>query len=573
MSLILFLIVSGTLLFAAYRLMGRYLVSWLKLEAGFETPARTMRDGHDYEPLAWSSLLPQHFSAIAAAGPIVGPILAATLFGWGPAWLWILFGSVFIGGIHDFTALVASVRHQGRSVAEVVRQYMNPRAYRLFLIFIWIALVYVIIAFADVTAGAFVQAASAADGAAPGPAVATSSILYLALAVVMGLVVRYSRIGTGGAKLIFLPLVLAAIVAGPRIPFDLAQILPGIPAQKTWNYLLLVYCFVASIVPVWLLLQPRGELGGYFLYFIMIAAVLGILVGGASGSLDIEAPVRSGAAFFTSLGGLPPLFPILFITVACGACSGFHSIVSSGTTSKQLANECEARPVAFGGMLLEAFFACLSLATVMILAQPAGKPDAIYAGGVARFMHHASFGLLPVSIAYQFALLCFTTFVFDTLDACTRLARYVMMELTGWKGRSGIAFATLLTLAMPIAIVSLPPAVIDGKTMPIWQVFWGLFGSSNQLLAALALLGVTVWLYRTGRSCALPFFGASFMSAMTIWSLGITAWKYPARIEKGGVAALHHVEFAVAVILIGLALWLAGEAIVTWRQIARRPGA
>jgi carbon starvation protein len=569
MSLILFLAASAVILILAYRVMGRFVARWLDLSDDAPTPANTMKDGLDFEPIGPSTLLPQHFSAIAAAGPIVGPILAGVSFGWLPTFIWILLGSIFIGGIHDITTLVASIRHKARSVAEMVRLYMNRRAYMLFLLFIWISLIYVIIAFADVTAGAFVQAGASDDAVAPGPSVATSSILYLLLAVAMGLSMRFLKLRAGAAKMIFLPLVLAAIVAGPYMPFDLAGLLPAGKPQQYWNYLLLIYCFLASIAPLWLLLQPRGELGGYFLYFIIGAGVLGILFGGLSGALTIQAPAFSEAAFFAPTGNLPPLFPILFITVACGACSGFHSIVTSGTTSKQLRAESDAKPVAYGSMLLEAFFACISLATIMIVAAPKGRPDALYAGGISQFMHHATLGVLPVATAYQFALLCFATFVFDTLDACTRLARYILMELTGWSGRAGIAVATTVTLAFPAVIASLPPATINGKTLPLWQVFWSLFGSSNQLLAALALLAVTVWLWKIGKPYALTLFGTFFMLTMSIWSLGFNTSKILGKMKEGPVPVLSTVELSVGVILIGLALWLVGEAVLMFLETQR----
>src|SRR5688500_8876546 len=221
MSLILFLAISGIVLALAYRWYGRVLANFLGLDARTPTPAHTQRDGLDYEPASRSWLLPQHFSAIAAAGPIVGPILNGTYFGWFPAWIWIIVGAILIGGVHDLMTLVASVRHGAKSIAEVVRRYMNRRSYLLFLAFIWISLVYVIIAFADVTAGTFVQKASVADAAAPGPAVATSSILYLGLAIVMGVCMRRFKLGEGKAQLIFLPLVIGAIIAGPHLPFDL----------------------------------------------------------------------------------------------------------------------------------------------------------------------------------------------------------------------------------------------------------------------------------------------------------------------------------------------------------------
>ncbi|HYC70954.1 MAG TPA: carbon starvation CstA family protein [Opitutaceae bacterium] len=568
MSLILFLAVSGMILAAAYRWYGGYLARFLGLNDRHPTPAHTQRDGLDHEPAKMSWLLPQHFSAIAAAGPIVGPILAATYFGWLPAWLWILVGAVFVGGVHDFTTLVASVRHQARSIAEVVRRYMNRRSYLLFLVFIWVSLIYVIIAFADVTAGTFVQRGASADAAAPGPAVATSSLLYLGLAVAMGLCLRYTKLGENRAQLVFLPLVLVAIVAGPMLPLDLAALTGHPRPQVLWDWLLLGYCFFAAMSPMWILMQPRGALGGYFLYVVIVVGVLGILVGGLSGQLDIVAPaVASGADLLHTNGTTPPMLPVLFITIACGACSGFHSIVASGTTSKQLDRETDARPVAYGGMMLEGFFACISLATVMILAQPSGRPDLTYADGVARFMNQATFGLVSVEIARQFGLLCFATFVFDTLDACTRLARYVLLELTGWKGRAGIVAATALTLVLPLIVVSLPPAQVGAQQLPVWRVFWNLFGSSNQLLAALALLAVTVWLRHRGKPVWITIGPTILMLVMTVWSLGLALATHLDRMRAGSASMVHHIESGVAALLLVLAAWLVVEALL----LARHP--
>lgn len=593
MDLLLFLVVSAVIFGVAYRLMGAWLARAFGLRSTETTPAFRQRDGLDYEPARTAALLPQHFSAIAAAGPIVGPILAGVQFGWGPAWLWVIFGSILIGGIHDFTALVASVRHDARSVAELVRRYMNPRAYFLFLLFIWFALIYVIIAFADVTAGTFVQAAAVATpgvtpDAAPGPAVATSSILYLLLAVAMGLALRLGGMNPVKAKLIFLPLVAVAILAGPLLPFDLGA-LTGLAdaatTQRAWNLLLLGYCLLAAMAPVWLLLQPRGELGGYFLYIVMAVAIGGILAGALSGSTHIAAPFFRGWQP-DAAGGVPtPLFPILFITVACGACSGFHSIVASGTTSKQLRRESDARAVGYGSMLLEGLFACLSLATVMVLVDAKGKPDLIYAQGIARFGEAvlAPLGLSgPVLHGYmlKFALLCFATFVFDTLDACTRLSRYVLMELLGWTTRAQAWLATVLCLALPATVVMLPPVLVDGKAQPLWRVFWNIFGSSNQLLAALTLLGVTVWLAR--RRGASPHGAVDaaaprrlywialaptlFMMAMTLWSLVLMLGPWLRMRQAGAaIAPLQHVQFAITVSLIVLALWLIAEALITWR--------
>lgn len=592
MAILLFLVASFLILLAAYAVMGRVLARMFALDPDRATPAHLRRDGLDYEPARMTYLLPQHFSAIAAAGPIVGPILAGLYFGWGPAWIWIIVGSVLIGGVHDFTALVASIRHGGRSVAEIVRLYMNPRAYILFLVFIWSALVYVIIAFTDITAGTFVSRASLSDGTAGGPAVATSSSLYLGLALLMGLVLRFTRLGPVRAKMVFLPLVALAIWAGPRLPLDLGAVWPLLgdlsDAQRAWGFILLGYCFAAAMAPVWLLLQPRGELGGYFLYIVMGVGMAGVLAGAVEGDMHIQheffkgwsAPDAAGA-----FGGTTPLFPILFITVACGACSGFHSIVASGTTSKQLNRETDARPVAYGGMLLEGFFACLSLATLMVLAPGAAKssPDAIYAGGIAEFGTRVG-GLLggDADAVYDalmpFALLCFATFVFDTLDACTRLARYVMMELTGWTTRWQAVVATLVSLALPVVALMIPPLVVDGRKMPLWRVFWNIFGSSNQLLAALTLLGVTVWMARRRMNYWLALVPTVFMMVMTLWSLVLMAAPYVAMWREGRpIETFRHFQFGITVTLLALSGWLIVEALLTWGAIragrAGGPGA
>jgi carbon starvation protein len=558
--LLLFLLVSALILSTAYRILGKGLARWMALDDRSPTPAHVYQDGNDFEPARATYLFPQHFSAIAAAGPIVGPILAATYFGWLPAWLWILGGAILIGGIHDFVTLMASVRHGARSIAEVVRQYMNRRSYLLFLAFIWVSLIYVIIAFTDVTSAAFVQSSGSLDlrNEASGAAVATSSVLYLALAVIMGLSIRWGGMSPWAAKCVFVPLVFLAIGLGPAIPLDLSAFGLASP-QTVWNYLLLGYCFFASLSPVWILLQPRGALGGYFLYMVLLAGVAGVVVGAFSGAFYVALPaVNSQVNVFTSSGDLPPIFPVLFITVACGACSGFHSIVASGTTSKQLARESDARPVAYGAMLMEAFFACLSLATVMIVAKAAGGPDAIFSGGIAQFIHVATLGWVPVHLAFQFALLCFATFIFDTLDACTRLARYVFVELTGWQSRAGHVTATAFSVLVPALFLSFPAQSVHGSAVPLWKIFWGLFGASNQLLAGLALLGATMWLRQTGRNVWVTLVPAVFMCLMSLWSLGLFLAQNLGRFGDEGI--LLEIQGVVALGLAGLAVWLLVEA-------------
>ncbi len=497
--LLLIILTSALILVVAYNTYGNLLARLLRLDGSRKTPAVELNDGVDYDPIDWRFLMSQHFSAIAAAGPIVGPIIAGMMFGWLPTLLWILLGAIFIGGIHDFGSLVASIRHKARSIAEVVREHMR-RSYVLFLAFVWIALIYIIVAFTDIVAGSFVGTITLENGQrVSGSGIATSSLLYLALPIVMAFVLRWTKLSLLATTLIFLPLVGAAIWFGQYLPLDIAVWfgVSELAAQKIWVVALLIYCFIAAVAPMWILLQPRGHLGGFFLFAALLAGAFGVLFSGS----DVQYPafiawnVPSGA-------GTASLFPILFITVACGACSGFHSIIASGTSSKQLKNEHDAKKVGYGSMLLEAMVAVVSLACVMILSKEAisglgGKPNFIYALGLGRFME--VFGI-PASFGVLFGLMAFTTFVYDTLDVCTRLGRYILQELLGWQGALGRYVATAITAFIPLFFVMQTVTDRSGNVIPSWRVFWPLFGASNQLLAAIGLLGLTVWLYRTYRA-------------------------------------------------------------------------
>jgi carbon starvation protein len=560
MTLLAIVLISAIVLTVAYFTYGPLLARLLQLDPAAETPAVALRDDVDYAPIEPKFLLSQHFSAIAAAGPIVGPIVAGVAFGWLPAWLWILFGSVLIGGVHDFTTLVASIRHNARSIAEVVRDHMSMRAYLLFLAFVWLSLVYIIVAFTDVTASAFVGALELDDGhrtSITGGGVATSSLLYLVLPIVMGLLLRYTRLTIGWATLIFLPLVGVAIWVGQKIPFDVEQLfhLEPLDAKRVWNIALLAYCFVASVIPMWLLLQPRGHLGGYFLYLALGGGMLGVVVGAVTGGGQIEYPQFTG---WVSPKG-EALFPMLFVLIACGACSGFHSVIASGTTSKQLRRETDARLIGYGAMLLEAMVAVVSLCCVMKLSvghKLIDKgPNYLYAVGVGDFLSVLG---IPVALGVSFALMAFTTFVYDTLDVCTRLGRYILQELTGRHDRLGRWGSTAVTAAVPLFFLLQPPTLdADGKAIPAWKVFWSLFGASNQLLAALTLLGVTVWLWQTRRVwwvwlvTGVP---AALMYTMSTWALvSIIEQKFAAGMTYDPVPW-------VAVVLIILAIRMLAEA-------------
>ena len=488
----------------AYLTYGRFVARQMSLGDTYRTPAHEINDGLDYVPARAPLLLGQHFSAIAAAGPIVGPILATIWFGWLPAWLWIVLGAIFIGGVHDMAALTASVRHKAASVGEIARRYLPGRTYIFFLVFIWLTLVYVIVAFTDITGQTF---KAVAQGEAYGPGVAASSILYLALAVVMGVLLRFSKLKLWLLTAIFLPLVLLAVWIGPQLPAPVLNFFGGISA-KQWDVFLLVYCFIASIIPMWLLLQPRGYLGGWLLYLTIFIGLAGALFGG----FGIEQPALNVAGL-KSLANGKLLFPFLFITVACGACSGFHAIVSSGTTSKQLNKETDARAIGYGAMLLEGVVAVLALATVIMIKPGSDQlkmdPNLIYANGLAKYL-----GLMGVSfgVAFPFALLAFSTFVYDTLDVSTRLARYILQELTGWHGLLGGCLATAISLAAPLVFL------LAAKEKA-YLVAWPIFGTSNQMLASLTLLAISGWLISSGKRAFYVIVPMIFMLVTTMVAL------------------------------------------------------
>ncbi len=527
----------------AYLSYGRFLSRLFGLNDSTVTPACRINDGVDFVPAKKRFLLGQHFSAIAAAGPIVGPILAGLWFGWLPVLVWIVVGAIFFGAVHDFSTLTGSVRHRGSSIVEIVKDYLGPRGHLFFLVFVWLSLLYVITAFTDLTSASFVDAEL-------GAGVASSSFLYLLIGLAMGVSLYRFKMPLTWATAIFLPLVLLAILAGQSLPLVLPSAWFPDP-QKGWNLILLGYCFVASLAPVWLLLQPRGYLGGFFLYVTLAVGIFGLFLGGES----VQYPAFLG---FTNSKGMP-LFPLLFVTVACGACSGFHGIVCSGTTSKQIAKESDCRLVGYGGMLLEGLVALIALSTVMILSKndplTATSPDRVYAEGLSRFVSH--FGV-PRDFARSFALLAFTTFIYDTLDVATRLARYIFQELTGWRSAWGKVTATVASLAIPFLCVSIKMQDAAGNPMPAWKVFWTLFGTSNQLLAGLTLMILSLWLRRCGKAWWVSAVPMVFMMTMTLWSLALMAWPFLSSLVSG------HPRFdaigTIALLLFTLAALLLFEA-------------
>jgi carbon starvation protein len=556
----LVLIAAIAAFIVAYRVYGGWLSGRLGLDDRRAVPSETQYDGVDFVPAAKPILLGHHFSSIAGAGPVVGPILAGLFFGWVPALLWIVAGSIFVGGVHDFASLAGSIRHRARSVAELAREYMSGRAFKLALVFIWLALVYVIVVFADLTAATF------EDAAYNGGGVALSAAIFIGLALGFGVLGSRTRLPLRALTVVFLPLVFAAVWVGGEhgIAADAVPALAG-STRNTWNVTLLLYALAASVTPVWILLQPRDYLSSFLLYAAVIGGTAGLLLGGFGGGFGGSWPAFVSPAMVREAGGVPlgPLFPILFITVACGACSGFHSIVASGTTSKQLRCETDARPIAYGGMLIEGVVAVVALATVMVL--PFGgdalrtQPLQVYAAGMGRFL--GTFGL-PQSLGAHFGLLALSTFLLTTLDTCTRLARYVFQEFLGWDNRrAGLRWAaTAATLSLPAVLLFTTLHDAAGNPVPAWRAIWPVFGATNQLLAGLALLTVTVWLKRTGRSYLFAAAPMVFMVVMTMVALALLLRGYgPSLI---GV---------IAGALFGLGVLLVAEAVAAFRRPDREP--
>ncbi|MDD5260134.1 MAG: carbon starvation protein A [bacterium] len=507
MLAIVFLIACG--FFAlAYVKYGGFLKKHFELDNKNSPPSCVMYDGVDYCPAPVPVLFGHHFSSIAGAGPVLGPIIAGVAFGWGPAWLWIVIGSIFIGGVHDFASLVISIRNRGRSIAEIANTYMSRRAYRLMLAFIWLCLVYVLTVFTDLTAATF-----KADGG-----VATASLLFLLLAVGFGVSLYRLKIPLSWASVVFVFLLFFSVWLGQQMPLNNIPAIFGDKA-KTWDIVLIIYCFIASVTPVWVLLQPRDYLSSFLLYGSIIGGFLGILFGG----LPINYP-----AFITwDAKGVGPMFPLLFVTIACGAISGFHCVVASGTTSKQIKKETDAVPIGYGAMLIEGLVAIIALCTVMIIGKSdplaVKAPLAIYGAGIAKFLF--VFGV-PEKYGFSFGLLALSTFLLTTLDTATRLARYILQEFFNLEGKNTRYLATAVTLFLPAVFVLINIKDINGNIIPAWKSIWPIFGATNQLLAGLALMVVAVWLKKKGKQIWFVVIPMIFMLGMTLWALFLVIMQY-----------------------------------------------
>ena len=505
---------------AAYFLYGGLLQRLLGVDPARATPAHTMRDNIDYVPAHPAVLFGHHFASIAGAGPIVGPIMAA-YFGWGAVVAWIVLGCIFIGAAHDMITLYLSVRHQGKSIGSIVETVLGKPGRLLFLIFCWSTLILVCAEFTRQVAATFV----------PHPEVATASLLFIALAVCFGMAVNRFHMKVLPATLIFVPLMFACIWVGMAFPADLTKIegVDAACAQNIWTIILLVYCYLASTLPVWLLLQPRDYLNSYLLYVMMALGFLGVLV--ARPVLSLE--VFQGFEVKTAQGVTIGLFPFLFITVACGACSGFHALVASGTTAKQIDNERHIRPVAYGGMLLEGVLGILSLVAVGTLTCAAltdklgtMTPVSLFSEGLAGFCVKLG---LPYETAFSFMCLAVAAFLMTSVDTATRLARFTWQELCTLR---------VNTDAKGVPLEKVPPFVrcisnmhvATGLVVLLVAMFlfvnpeaakslWNMFASANQLLAALTLLTASLWMLKNHKAYWVTLAPMLFM--LTVSSYGL----------------------------------------------------
>lgn len=495
MSLVTLLIIVGVIFIIAYFTYGKYLDKKLGVDPNRKTPAVEMADGVDYVKARKPVLFGHHFATIAGGGPIVGPVSAA-VFGWIPAVIWIVLGSIFIGGVHDYASLQASIRHRAQSIGTIIKEYIGKRGQTLFLSFSIATIMLIVGVFVILVRDTFVNV----------PEAATSSLLFIGVAILFGILVNQVRMNFAVASIFGVIAMLLSVWIGNLFPLELSG--------TTWVIILLAYSYVASVLPVWLLLQPRDYLNSFLLYGMMIGATLGIFIAN---------PVIKMAGFTGFHNDtLGYLFPILFITIACGAVSGFHSLVSSGTTAKQLDNEKNGRFITYGGMLIEGFLAVIAIGSVAFLTQSEfvtklndlGGPIPIFSAGVGYLM--SSFGI-PEAIGTTFVALTASAFLMTTLDSATRLGKYAVQEFAEGKSK----FFSNQHVATFIIVIGAAALALSGT----WNKVWPLFGSANQMLGAIALLAVSAWLVSKGVNVWFTVLPMIFMFIITVSALGVLIYE------------------------------------------------
>lgn len=536
MTAILILVVGIVLLGLGYIFYGSWLAKKWGVNPDRPTPAHTKFDNKDFVPANPAVLMGHHFSSIAGAGPINGPIQAA-VFGWLPVFLWIVIGGIFFGAMHDFGALFASIRHGGRSIGEVIKDNIGPKAYKLFVIFALLVLILVIASFTSVVAGTFVSTTAADGSALPiitvgrencsgNASTATTSLLFIVIAIIFGFFVYRKGAKVGPATVIGVIGIVVITIIGLNVGVNLSR--------TAWVVFIAVYITLASLLPVWILLQPRDYLSSFLLYAMMIIAIIGVL--GGTGGRAFDLPAYTG--FTTKLG---TLFPVLFITVACGAISGFHSLVGSGTTSKQINSEKDAKVIGYGAMIIECILALVSVISIGVVwnlvAEGGGgesatlttnAPPAIFASGIASMVSwmtgtNADFANPLYDTIYTLITLAVSVFALTSLDTGTRLGRYMFTELFVREGEDPTKIPGFRGfLAKPLVGTLFLVIVGCGIGFLSLSQIWGLFGAANQLLAGLALMAVACWLGNIGKSNKMFFIPMVFMLVATLTSLIMT---------------------------------------------------
>lgn len=470
------LIGSAAFLILGYLLYGKFMAGVYGLDNSCPTPAERLNDGIDYCPTHPAVLLGHHFSSIAGAGPIVGPITAASIFGWLPTLLWCMIGSVFLGGPHDMGSLIASVRHDGMSIGVVIEKWIGDMGKKLFLWFSILLLILVVAVFLVLTTATFVT----------DPVVAFVSCMYIVVAVIAGILIYRLNMDLRIVTVIMLAVIAFCSIKGGEWAW-----VNTLFSQSSdfWNIFLGIYIFAASILPVWLLLQPRDYLASYFLYFAVGMGALGMLLGSSMDSGSIPVLAENVKWFGLSK---THLWPMMFVLVACGAISGFHSLVGSGTTAKQIKCERDVVPIGYGAMLLEGLVACISIGTLMVAGGiQAGGPVGTFAAGFGKFCTIAG---IDQVLGTRLGAIAINGFLLTSLDTATRLGRYQIGELSNGKVNKWIATTSVVIAALALVYAKTTDA--SGKAVAAWAVIWPVFGSANQLIAALAILSVAVWIIR-----------------------------------------------------------------------------
>ena len=541
MNGLILLIITAVALFLAYIFYGRFLARIWGIDHEKKTPAYEFEDGVEYVPTSPAVTAGYEFASIAGAGPINGPIIGA-MFGWLPAILWLLLGSVFFGAVHDFVALYTSVKNKGKSIGYIIELYVGKSGKRLFLIFVWLFSILIAAAFADIVAGTFAGFNAAGEGITTNASVATTSALFIPAAIGLGFLIRRRKASDLASGIIAVDLLVICIVLGLFYPIFLSK---GI-----WLYLIFGYIFIASVVPIWTLGQPRNYLNSFLLVTMIVAAFVGVIF--TNPKMELPAFVA-----FNVNGNY--LFPVLFVTIACGAISGFHSLAVTGTVSKQISNEKYMLPVSYGTMLMETLVAVLALISVGALAYggvlPKETPPVVFATAVSGFLYKLG---LPSEISFTIVSLAVSSFVLTTLDTVARLGRLSFQELFSSEsaGDKENPIKKVLKSKLAAAVCTLVPACL--LAVLGYQNIWVLFGSANQLLAALTLIACTMFFKKTGRRIAVLLAPTIIMLIVTYSSLILTIRDRMILIIRGGIdTSVPVLQMGIAVLLLILGMLVA----------------